>query len=111
MLVVGDSVVYELADEFVALGEQRGMEVGVRAAPGCTMSTEVGDQNNGFTTQLCARIRLALPADVKRFRPQHVIVFLGGTWAPFVWHGERLDPCSAAGGAALGARVTPTSPT
>jgi hypothetical protein len=101
LLVVGDSVAYGLIDQLVALGAERGVEVAVRAAPGCTLSAEARDQNNLFSKDLCAYLWANLRADVLTFRPDRVVLMFGGTWSPLLWHGERLDPCTADGGAAL----------
>ena len=97
VLVFGDSVVYELADTLRAEADGRGLDVAVRAAPGCSTSAEARDQNNDFATGLCATIRVALSGDVDRYRPDHIVVMLGGTWVPFRWHGTDYDPCSADG--------------
>ena len=35
--------------------------------------------------------------DVESFRPEEIIVFYGGTWSPYLWHGEEFDPCSTEG--------------
>jgi glycerol-3-phosphate cytidylyltransferase-like family protein len=97
ILVIGDSVVYGLFHQFKAEAARRGFDVAVRAAPGCTMSDQPNDQNNSFTTDLCAQIRRGLRNDVESFRPEEIIVFYGGTWSPYLWHGEEFDPCSTKG--------------
>ena len=97
LLVVGDSVIYGLFHQFKAEAARRGFDVAVRAAPGCTMSNQPNDQNNLFTTDLCADIRDRLRNDVESFRPDEIIVFYGGTWSPYLWHGEEFDPCSTEG--------------
>jgi peptidoglycan/LPS O-acetylase OafA/YrhL len=97
LLVVGDSVIYGLFHQFKAEAARRGFDVAVRAAPGCTMSNQPNDQNNFFTTDLCADIRDGLRNDVESFRPDEIIVFYGGTWSPYLWQGEEFDPCSAEG--------------
>lgn len=97
VLVVGDSVVFGMKDELMSLGRERGARVAVRAAPGCTTSQSRDDQNNLFSLDLCVSIRLGLKADVRRLSPDRVILFYGGTWDPFVWEGERYDPCSPDG--------------
>jgi lysophospholipase L1-like esterase len=99
--VYGDSVMYELDEQFRAAGAADGVDVQVRAAPGCTSSTEARDQNNLFSRELCATIRDGLRVDVDRFRPDAVLLYLGGTWDPFVWHGAPLDPCSDVGEQAI----------
>jgi hypothetical protein len=97
LLVVGDSVIYGLFHQFKAEAARRGFDVAVRAAPGCTMSNQPNDQNNFFTTDLCADIRDGLRNDVESFRPDEIIVFYGGTWSPYLWQGEEFDPCSTEG--------------
>jgi peptidoglycan/LPS O-acetylase OafA/YrhL len=97
ILVIGDSVVYGLFHQFKAEAARRGLDIAVRAAPGCTMSDQPNDQNNSFTTELCAQIRQGLRNDVESFRPEEIIVFYGGTWSPYLWHGEEFDPCSTEG--------------
>lgn len=97
VLVIGDSVIYGMIDELVTVGASMGLEVAVRAAPGCTTSTLRDDQNNAFALDLCAAIRAGLHDDVERFQPDRIVIFYGGTWDPFVWNGERLAPCSSAG--------------
>ena len=101
ILVVGDSVVYGLREQFVSLGAKRDLDVAVRAAPGCTMSARPEDQNNLFATDLCSTIRLSLRDDVTRFQPDRVVAFLGGMWNPFRWQGQAFDPCSTKGQAAM----------
>ena len=101
ILVVGDSVVYGLREQFVSLGAEHDLDVAVRAAPGCTMSARPEDQNNLFSTDLCSTIRLSLRDDVTRFQPDRVVAFLGGTWSPFRWQGQTFDPCSTNGQAAM----------
>ena len=96
-LIVGDSVIYGLFHQFKAEAARRGFDVAVRAAPGCTMSDQPNDQNNSFTTDLCADIRRGLRNDVESFRPDEIIVFYGGTWSPYLWHGDEFDPCSTEG--------------
>ena len=96
-LIVGDSVIYGLFHQFKAEAARRGFDVAVRAAPGCTMSDQPNDQNNSFTTDLCAQIRRGLRNDVESFRPDEIIVFYGGTWSPYLWHGDEFDPCSTEG--------------
>ena len=96
-LIVGDSVIYGLFHQFKAEAARRGFDVAVRAAPGCTMSDQPNDQNNSFTTDLCAQIRSGLRNDVESFRPDVIIVFYGGTWSPYLWHGDEFDPCSTEG--------------
>jgi peptidoglycan/LPS O-acetylase OafA/YrhL len=97
LLIVGDSVIYGLFHQFKAEAARRGFDVAVRAAPGCTMSDQPNDQNNSFTTDLCAQIRRGLRNDVESFRPDEIIVFYGGTWSPYLWHGDEFDPCSTEG--------------
>ncbi len=101
LLVVGDSVVYGIRERIISEAANRNMQVAVRAAPGCTMSALAEDQNNLFSTELCSGIRLRLADDVARYQPQQVVIFLGGTWDPFLWQGQAYDPCSAAGQAAI----------
>lgn len=96
-LIVGDSVIYGLFHQFKAEAARRGFDVAVRAAPGCTMSDQPNDQNNSFTTDLCAQIRRGLRNDVESFRPNVIIVFYGGTWSPYLWNGDEFDPCSTEG--------------
>ena len=96
-LIVGDSVIYGLFHQFKAEAARRGFDVAVRAAPGCTMSDQPNDQNNSFTTDLCAQIRRGLRNDVESFRPDVIIVFYGGTWSPYLWNGDEFDPCSTEG--------------
>ena len=96
-LIVGDSVIYGLFHQFKAEAARRGFDVAVRAAPGCTMSDQPNDQNNSFTTDLCAQIRRGLRNDVESFRPDEIIVFYGGTWSPYLWNGDEFDPCSTEG--------------
>ena len=97
MLVIGDSVIYGMNDELVSVGASMGLDVAVRAAPGCTTSTSRDDQNNAFALDLCVAIRAGLHDDVERFQPDRIVILYGGTWDPFVWNGERLAPCSSAG--------------
>lgn len=97
VLVVGDSVVFGMADELVAFGRSANMDVVVRSAPGCTTSRRRDDQNNAYSLDLCASIRVGLRDDVERFQPDRVVVFYGGTWDPFVWDGDRYPPCSESG--------------
>lgn len=97
ILVVGDSVIYGLLHQFKAEAARQGLDIAVRAAPGCTMSDQPQDQDNSFSTDLCARIRGALKSDVQTFRPDEIIVFYGGTWSPYLWHGGEFDPCSTEG--------------
>lgn len=97
VLVIGDSVIYGMNDELVSVGASMGLDVAVRAAPGCTTSTSRDDQNNAFALDLCAAIRTGLRDDVERFQPDRIVIFYGGTWDPFVWNGERLAPCSSTG--------------
>jgi peptidoglycan/LPS O-acetylase OafA/YrhL len=106
ILVVGDSVVYGLFHQFKAEAARRGFDVAVRAAPGCTMSDQPNDQNNSFTTDLCAQIRRGLRNDVESFRPEEIIVFYGGTWSPYLWHGEEFDPCSTEGQSVMADALT-----
>ena len=97
VLVIGDSVIYGMNDELVSVGASMGLDVAVRAAPGCTTSTSRDDQNNAFALDLCVAIRAGLHDDVERFQPDRIVILYGGTWDPFVWNGERLAPCSSAG--------------
>ena len=101
VLVVGDSVAFGLTQQLVAAGADNGDEVAVRAAPGCTMSTERADQNNLFSQDLCIFIRGNLRQDVVDFRPDHTLLLFGGTWSPLRSGGRDLDPCSPAGRQAL----------
>ncbi|NCZ69194.1 MAG: acyltransferase [Actinobacteria bacterium] len=101
VLVVGDSAVFGLRGALVDVGRSMDMDVEVRAAPGCTTSRLREDQNNLFSLDLCAAIRVGLTDDVERFRPDRIILFYAGTWDPFVWSGERLSPCSSDGGARI----------
>ena len=101
VLVVGDSVAFGLADHLVEAGVDRGEEVAVRAAPGCTMSVHAADQNNLFSRDLCVFIRASLPADVATFQPDSVVLLFGGTWSPLRSNGDDLDPCSPEGRSAF----------
>ena len=97
VLVVGDSVAFGLTEQLVAAGADSGDEVAVRAAPGCTMSTERADQNNTFSQDLCVFIRGNLRRDVADFRPDHTLLLFGGTWSPLRSGGHDFDPCSPLG--------------
>ncbi len=99
IVVVGDSVPFQLAPLLTAAAASRGITAYVRAAPGCTPSTDRADHYRDDTRELCASVQASLGDDLIAVRPQALVVFYGLSGAAVYEHGVKLDSCAAGGGA------------
>jgi peptidoglycan/LPS O-acetylase OafA/YrhL len=106
LLVIGDSVPYEIRRQLVAGGESRGVLAAVRGAPGCMPSVQAIDQLRNDTRELCTKVRAGFADDVDTFRPDAVLVYYGLSGPDVRSDGDVLDACSAAGRAALAADLS-----
>ncbi len=105
LLVIGDSVPFQLGQALTNTAAQQGVTVAVRASPGCTPSTEWADHYRNDTRDICAYIQTSLADDLAGFRPQAMVVFYGLAGPSVPEHGLTVDVCSDAGAEILRAQL------
>ena len=101
ILVLGDSVPFQLAQKLTATAATRNITVAVRAAPGCTPSDDPADHYRDDTRDVCASVQQSLPSDLDTFAPLALVVYYGLAGPSVYSHGAPLDACSAPGREAL----------
>lgn len=101
VLVVGDSVPFQLMDAWGRIAPTRDTVVAVRAAPGCTPSTEVGDHYRNDTRDVCAAVQANLADDLAAFTPSALIVYYGLAGPTVTQDGQQYDVCAEQGAEVL----------
>jgi peptidoglycan/LPS O-acetylase OafA/YrhL len=102
VLIVGDSVPALAATELVAAGAERGLQVGVLAAPGCVASPHPDDQ---YDKGECGPFIAGLGAAIDEADPDAIVLWWGGTGEGVSWRGVPTTTCTTEGTAAITGRL------
>jgi peptidoglycan/LPS O-acetylase OafA/YrhL/lysophospholipase L1-like esterase len=105
VLVAGDSVPFHLRSALETAAAAAGLEVAVRAAPGCVPSPLVADQYRAENDELCARLVEQLPRDLATYRPATLVVYYGLSGPEVREGGRTYDACAPDGRSALTAQL------
>jgi peptidoglycan/LPS O-acetylase OafA/YrhL len=105
VLVAGDSVPFHLRSALERAAAAAGLEVAVRAAPGCVPSPLTADQYRAENDELCARLVEQLPRDLDTYRPATLVVYYGLSGPEVREGGRTYDACAADGRSALTAQL------
>lgn len=106
VLILGDSVPFQLAQRLTEVGAQRSVTVAVRAAPGCTPSENPADHYRNDTRDICTFTQAVLPDDLVSFDPDVLVAFYGLAGQYVYEGGTELLACSDEGAAALRTQLT-----
>ena len=101
VLVLGDSVPFQLETHLIEIAAARDVTVAVRAAPGCTPSDDPLDHYRNDSRDICSNAQAVLAEDLATFAPQALVLFYGLAGPSVYSHGAPLMACSAEGTAAL----------
>ena len=105
VLVLGDSVPFQIAVAWAQAGAVRDIAVAVRAAPGCTPSTTADDHYRNDTRDVCSSVQDNLEADLATYRPAALVVYYGLAGQTVTQDGQVYDACAEQGAATLRAQL------
>jgi peptidoglycan/LPS O-acetylase OafA/YrhL len=101
ILVLGDSVPYHLRSALEAAADQSGLQLAVRAAPGCIPSPDSVDQIRVENNEVCAALSANLGRDLATYRPGMLVAYYGLSGPEVRWNGKVFPSCTPNGRVAL----------